>query len=92
MKNTVKLRQLSHIGNDRAEITFKLTFPVHSAGSRLFLEFLEYKKEYFKGNMAFSVTTEIPDDTCLDNDLFAIRLNWVREIAQECHHYIKSNI
>lgn len=92
MKDRVKLRQLSNVGPDRSDIFFKLSFPIQSLGSRLFLEFLEYKKEYFKGNMSFSVTTEIPDDTCLDNDLFAIRLNWVREIAQECHHYIKSNI
>jgi len=92
MKNTVKLRQLSHIGNDRAEITFKLTFPVHSAGSRLFLEFLEIKKSHFKDNLAFSVSTEVAVPSEVDKDLFAICMNWIREIAQECHHYIKSNI
>ena len=92
MKNRVKLRQLSHISDDRAEITFKLTFPVHSAGSRLFLEFLESKKSHFKDNLAFSVSTEVPDCSDIDNDLFAIRMNWIREIAQECYDYIKSNI
>lgn len=90
MKNKVKLRQLSHISDDRSEITFKLTFPIGSLGPQLFLEFLGYKKEYFKGNMAFITSTEYGE--CPETELFSIKMNWIREIAQECHHYIKSNI
>lgn len=90
LSKRVKLQQLSQINDDRSEITFKLTFPANSLGPLLFLEFIEYKKDYFKGNIAFSVTIEKVDETPEIN--MAIRMNWVREIAQECHHYIKTNI
>ena len=88
----VKLTQITVIG-DKSEIRFQLIFPKSSNGSELLLEFIKQKKEYFRGNPAFDVDTtyKIPENQPAI-EFTVIKMNWIREVAQECHHFISNEI
>lgn len=89
---SVKLTQATNV-TDRSDIFFKLSYPKNSNGTLLFMDFMEIKKDYFKGNPAFEVHTEArPDIHGKTIEYTCLKLRWIREVAQECAHYIQSNL
>lgn len=74
---------------------WKLTFPAHSAGPRLFLEWLQKYQEATKSRkyrLTFRISTE--DDIAeILEDNFVIRFDVIlREDAQNCRDYITENL
>lgn len=82
MKNQVKKTYASG---------WKITFPKHSNGPMLFMEWLQDSQPKFVSKIDFKIKTVTCESEVLD-DLFEVRLSGSAELVDSCFDYIKSNI